>query len=110
MEKEFMVYKICDQKDKEYIFFRSLKTDEIGFPLDSELDDFIDLEKGKNVAILSELDKLILICFEKQNKFRKVFLKEYKKLLKEDKQYKVYSNDIELCNELNNSEVPKMKK
>lgn len=110
MEKEFLIYKICDQKEREYNFIRILETDEVGFPLDSELDKFIDIENGKNVAILSELDKIRLICFEKKSKFRKIFLKEYKKLLEKDVQYKIYSNDIELCNELNNSEVSRNEK
>lgn len=110
MEKEFLVHKICDQKEKEYDFIRNLEIDEDGFPLDSEFDKFVILENDKNVGVLSEFDKLTLICFDKDSKFRKIFFKEYKKLLEKNVKYKLYSNNIELNNELDISEGIKMKK
>lgn len=81
-KKEFEIKKISDQKDGfkgKYSYIRDLSVGEDNLPLNGELTNLVNLELGKNVALLIGDNNISLISYKSEYKFLKKVKKEYKK-------------------------------
>lgn len=77
MEKEYLVTKISDRKEKNYQYFRNLKVNDIGYPLEEEIDKLASLEEDRQVVFLLADSEMSIVSFKNDSKLKKAVKNEY---------------------------------
>lgn len=81
VKKDFLITKISDQKDgfkNGYQYCRTLEVNEEGIPTEEELLNLLTLEQNKNVTFFIGKEKMTIISFISDFRYKRNTLKEYK--------------------------------
>ena len=77
----FLITKISDQKDgykDGYQYYRTLEVNEEGLPTEEELLNLLTLEQNKNVTFFIGEEKISIISYISDFRYKRNTLKEYK--------------------------------
>lgn len=81
VKKDFLITKISDQKDgykDGYQYYRTLEVNEEGLPTEEELLNLLTLEQNKNVTFFIGEEKISIISYISDFRYKRNTLKEYK--------------------------------